>query len=174
MQLLSLLQLQFCCCKLCGSSLQCSRFFLLPLQKYLYVSKKLVVVFTFGAVQNKLLLLFKCFIIVVDSSAVFCQQCFDTPVQLGFEDRFQNRLAVFRFSDQKPSEFSLGQQNYLTELFRFKPDKFCNFFVTSSLFAASGSLLPSVRILKRAAAAGTFRVPSPRCFFNSCSGALST
>ena len=31
-QLLSLLQLQFCCCKLCGSSLQCSRFFLLPLQ----------------------------------------------------------------------------------------------------------------------------------------------
>ena len=128
MQLLSLLQLQFCCCKLCGSSLQCSRFFLLPLQKYLYVSKKLVVVFTFGAVQNKLLLLFKCFIIVVDSSAVFCQQCFDTPVQLGFEDRFQNRLAVFRFGDQKPSEFSLGQQNYLTELFRFKPNKFCNFF----------------------------------------------
>lgn len=82
----------------------------LPLQKYLYVSKKLVVVFTFGAVQNKLLLLFKCFIIVVDSSAVFCQQCFDTPVQLGFEDRFQNRLAVFRFGDQKPSEFSWGNK----------------------------------------------------------------
>ncbi|MCD7874566.1 MAG: hypothetical protein LUH17_06290 [Acidaminococcaceae bacterium] len=60
----------------------------MPLQKQLDAGVKLLTVCAFSAVQDKLPLLFKGLIIIVNGTAAFGQQCFDAPVQLCFKNSF--------------------------------------------------------------------------------------